>query len=121
MPLTVLEPQDVDDVTLAFPADVEPLMPAYEDIPDKFKGYGNPWVEFQKDWFFSGLHGSEFTPRKGIDPKKATRHLKAIQGSFQPKHQHKEAAVAYLASLWFKKVKYATVENPKKADFKTVK
>ena len=28
-------PQPVDEVTLAFPANVEPLMPAWEDIPDE--------------------------------------------------------------------------------------
>ena len=121
MPLTTLEPQDVDDVLLAFPAQVEHLMPAYEDIPDKFKRSGDAWVKFQSDWFFYGLHEPEFTPNKGVDKAKALRHLKAIQGSFEPKHEHKSAAVAYLASLWFKKVRYATVKDPKKADFKVVR
>jgi hypothetical protein len=31
-------------------------------------------------------------------------HLKAIMGSFQPKHEHKTAGVAYLMSLWFEAV-----------------
>jgi hypothetical protein len=36
-----------------------------------------------------------------VDGELAIRHLQVIQASFEPKHEHKEAAVAYLASLWF--------------------
>ncbi len=105
-------PQDVDDVTLAFPADVRDLMPGYEDIPKEFKNFSkNKWVKFQQDWFFAGLGKVEFDPKEGIDPKKAWRHLQAIQGSCQPKHEHKEAAVAYLASLWFDDVRYTLKER----------
>jgi len=51
---------------------------------------------------FSGLKKSEVPPvKEGIDVNMALRHLHAIQGSFEPKHEYKEAAVAYLASLWF--------------------
>jgi len=49
-------------------------------------------------------------PNDGIDQNKALRHIKAILGSFEPKHEHKEAAAAYLLSLWFKSVKYAKGE-----------
>lgn len=98
-------PQPVDDVTLAFPAGVADLVPpreaceaALSQMPDRGRG----WVEFQQRWFYEGLSGNAVvTPRDGIDPALAFRHLAAIQGSFEPKHEHKEAAVAYLASLWF--------------------
>lgn len=43
--------------------------------------------------------------KDGIDGDTAVRHLRAIQGSFAPKHEHKMEAVAYLASRWFTKVK----------------
>jgi hypothetical protein len=57
-------------------------------------------------WFFSGLpKGTVFVPHEGIDPAKAMRHLRAILGSFEPKHEHKEAGVAYLMSQWFKEVR----------------
>src|SRR5437870_2890832 len=90
------QPIAVDAVTLAFPADVRALMPAYDAIPEEFKQtFGeNKWVRFQKDWFFHGLKDLKATPKPGIDPATAWRHLKAIQGSYQPKHEHKEAAVA---------------------------
>jgi hypothetical protein len=96
-------PQDIDDVTLAFPASVRHLMPPMAEIPDEFHmGSGNEWVEFQERWFFHGLGvDSKLYAKDGIDPETALRHLTAIQGSFEPKHQEKVAAVAYLASLWF--------------------
>jgi len=31
----------------------------------------------------------------------STRHLQTIQGSFEPKHEHKQDCVAYFMSLWF--------------------
>lgn len=98
-------PQPVDDLRIAFPAGVTDLMPRHEDIPEDFRrdrGEARPWIKFQLKWFFSGLPaGTKFSARSGIDRDAALRHLKAIQGSFEPKHEHKEAAVAYLASLWF--------------------
>ncbi len=78
------------------------LMPLYKDIPDEFKNGRNIWVKWQQDWFFNGLKEMP-TPKEGIDVKVAMKHLNSIQRSFEPKHEHKEAGVAYLASLWFEK------------------
>jgi len=98
-------PRPVDDVLLAFPAQVADLMPprdeceaALDAMPDR----GRSWLAFQQRWFFDGLSpDTTVEVRDGIDPATALRHLAAIQGSFEPTHEHKEAAVAYLASLWF--------------------
>lgn len=98
-------PQPLDNLRIAFPGTVADLMPAYADIPEDFRlnrGDARAWIKFQQDWFFHGLpSGTKFLPRDGIDLAEALRHLKAIQRSWEPKHEHKEAAVAYLASLWF--------------------
>ena len=97
------KPQIVDRITQAFPADVSGLIPPLIDIPAVFKDWpGTPWNEWQRRWFYQGLPHPLPTPRDGIDLDTAMGHLRAIQGSFQPRHEHKEAAVAYLASLWFK-------------------
>lgn len=99
------DPVDVSDLELAFPAQVRQLMPAWKDIPKEFQDWfhaTNKWQKFQSQWFFSGLPADfQIIPKKGIDPEKAFRHLTAIQGSFEPKHEHKAAAVSFLASLWF--------------------
>jgi len=97
------EPQPVDNVRLAFPASVTDLMPDYNAIPEDFRrgrGGARPWIKFQQQWFFKGLKGVDIRAKDGIDRAAALRHLSTIQGSFEPQHEHKEAAVAYLASLW---------------------
>ena len=95
--------QEVDDVTLAFPGKISHLCPNLEDIPDEYKDLNgkNKWVLLQERWFFEGLVGVSFIPKAGVDAEKAFRHLAAIQGSFEPKHEHKMAYVSFLFSEWF--------------------
>lgn len=99
-------PTDVDDVMLAFPAHVVgKYLPEYEDIPEEFKRGRTKWNDVMSQWFFKGLPGeTEFIPKKDIDGSKALRHLKACLGSYEPSHEHKEAGVAYLMSLWFEDI-----------------
>lgn len=102
------KPTVVADLDIAFsvaggPSDKLHLMPAMREIPDEFKGRSaqwNTWVKFQQTWFFHGLPLGKIKPKPGIDVELAIRHLKAIQKSWEPSAEHKEAAVAYLASLW---------------------
>jgi hypothetical protein len=91
---------------LAFPANVLHLMPKMEDIPEEFKDFngGNIWTKWQSSWFYRGLKEWPKT-KPGINVEDAQKHLSCIQGSFQPKHEHKVAAVAYLASLWLEEPK----------------
>ncbi len=101
-------PTHVSDLDMVFPANVGHLMPAYDDELCAWTrtDEGRRWVKFQQDWFFKGLSGAVFTSKEGVDQRAALRHLKTVQGSFEPKHEHKEAAVAYLASRWFDDVTY---------------
>lgn len=97
-------PQQVDDLTLAFPAVLGDLLPPLEVIPDDYP-HRREWLDFQGKWFAGTLpSGSAMEPAEGIDPATAGRHLGAIQRSFEPKHEHKMAAVAWLASRWFVRV-----------------
>lgn len=80
------------------------IMPDYKTIPKEFKDWNNhsKWQKFQSDWFFNGLSDVDgLVTKEGIDQRAALLHLAAIQRSWGCKHEHKEAAVAYLASLWF--------------------
>lgn len=100
-------PVDLNDASVAFPADALDYMPKYEDIPEEFRNGTSPWCDFQQCWFAMGLSRRfSFQPYEGVDPAKAFRQLRAIQGSFAPKHEHKVAAVGYLASLWMESVIY---------------
>jgi hypothetical protein len=87
---------------------IDDLMPAYHDIPAEFKSINNEWSKWQSMWFFEGLEATP-VPKEGIDAHKAMLHLAAIQRSFIPRHKHKAAAVAYLASLWFLSKKEAGI------------
>ena len=123
MRLTPL-PQEIDDVLLAFPGQVEHLMPDYEDIPPEFTTRGTPWADFQATWFCHGLSERfAFVPAlvddEPLDGETIWRHLQAIQGSFQPKHEHKAATVAYLASLWMEAVRYGPAGCPE-SELKTI-
>jgi len=98
-------PQEISDVEIAFPAHVLNRMPEWDEIPPEFKRHrGTRWNELMARWFYDGLKGHEFCAKEGVDKDAALRHLMAILGSYEPKHEHKEAAVAYLMSLWFTKV-----------------
>jgi hypothetical protein len=107
-------PQSVSDVEIAFATDVSKLLPVWEDIPEEFKrSLGTRWNKVFSDWFFHGLKDAKWQPKPGVDVDMALRHLKACMGSFEPKHEHKEAGCAYLMSQWFDDVSYAIAEvNP---------
>ena len=95
---------EISNATKAYPADVKNLMPAYDQIPEEIKNQdANNYTRLRAKWFLKGLMAHDVPePRGGIDGDKAWDHLFCIQRSFEPKHEHKSAAVAYLMSLWFK-------------------
>lgn len=112
-------PHEVSDMEVAFPAEIMHLMPAMEDIPEDGL---EDWERFVSTWFGFGLHSDiVFILRPGIDGDLMLRHIQCVMGSFQPKHEHKIAAVAYLFSLWCRGVKYApgNIEEPGENDWKT--
>lgn len=103
------KPLVIDRVDQAFPSDVLRLMPPYEEIPEEFRRFfqsGTKWNRLVSDCFFNGLEELSLTPKAGIDPDVAWIHVQTILRSFQPKHEHKEAACAYLLSLWFDDAKW---------------
>lgn len=93
-------PIEVSKADQAFGGRVDEILPKWAEIPDEFKRDSNPWCRWQADWFYSGLNRYPVA-KDGIDMNMAMRNLACVQGSFAPKHEHKAAGVAYLASLWF--------------------
>lgn len=97
------EPMEVSDATLAFPAGALKRMPPMEDIPEEHSTDSKRWERrLWQDAFYLGLDDAKFITQPGIDGGTAWRHLQSIVGSFDPQHEHKEAALSYLTSLWFK-------------------
>lgn len=95
------QPQEVSDQLMAFPAidEQSELLPSMKDIPRDYPDRKR-WLRFQQDWFFRGKF-PDLLIKEGVDPNKAYRHLCCLQSTFGIKHEHKEAAVAWLASKWF--------------------
>lgn len=91
-------PIKVSDLDMAFGGDVKRLMPPGIDYKWNGKGWGA--ALFNK-LFFSGGNVEHLSPRPGIDKATALRHIRAVMGSFEPKHENKEAAVAWMFETWF--------------------
>lgn len=98
---TAYLPIPVSDVDIAFGGKAMEILPPVSAIPKEFHNYSNEWNRFVSGWFFGGLKRYP-VPREGVDFGLALRNLACVIGSFEPKHEHKEAGAAYLASLWFK-------------------
>lgn len=108
------EIKDIDNVTFAFPADVRDLMPEYDSkLLEPFWQSTNRHNRIITRWFFQGLENPKFYPKEGVDPEKAIRHIQTILGSFQPKHEHKTAACAFLLAEWFDKVEADNINDIK--------
>lgn len=105
-------PVELTDVELAFPAHGLRLMP--RDIERKPQ-----WEELANDWFGNrvadiGLLCSKFLVDNDGDAEKAWRHLRAIMGSFEPKHEQKIQAVGFLLGTWFRWGEWVTTEGVRK-------
>lgn len=82
------------------PMNLSGWLPAVQNIPREFWIDSNKWASLMNSWFFNGIKEWPIT-KEGIDFKSATAHIRTIMASFDPKHEHKIAGCAYLASLWF--------------------
>jgi hypothetical protein len=104
------KPKPVTGLDMVFGVNaVKEFMPPMASIPDIVEG----WRRFQMEWFYGGLKDAKVTPKPGIDKGEALAHLKSIQSSFEPKHEHKVAAVAYLASRWFERAEWTGADGQK--------
>lgn len=97
----------ISDLDVAFPANALQWMPAREDIPEEYRFMRGTagTCEIAAAWFFRGLPSTaEFDPREGVDAAQALKVIQATLGSFAPKHEHKEEAVAYMLDCWFERI-----------------
>lgn len=97
------QPKPVADVDMAF-GGIDGLLPEFNALPDEHRRGRGASCRLVSDWFFEGLKGADFIAKPGVDERVALRHLGTIMRSFQPAHEHKTAAVAWLLEQWFLKV-----------------
>jgi len=85
------------------------FLPAYEDIPVEFKRQnGTIWNTLFSLWFFGGLKTLQLTPKEGVDVNLAMRCIGAHMRSWESRHEHKEAGVAYMMSCLFENATWTT-------------
>ena len=97
-------PPKISDIDLVFPARALEWLPPWDAIPAEFKSRSNPWTQKVSEWFFRGADKewiARLAPKAGVDGNDAIRVVRACLGSYAPKHEHKEAGVAFLLALWF--------------------
>lgn len=106
------QPRKIPAAQRAFPADViGTLLPLWDDIPEEFRSdwtgqHGNEWTLFVNRLFGLGWPlDREVLRRDDVDPEIAYQHLDTILRSYQPKHEHKIAGVAWLMSRWFLEIR----------------
>lgn len=105
------KPIEVSKADQVFGGRVDDILPAWKDIPEEFKNNNHPWCKWQSDWFYEGLKKYP-VPNDGVDLDSALSNLACVQGSWSPKHEHKVAGVAYLASLWFSSPDGEEIKQP---------
>ena len=94
------KPIPVTAADIAFGGKCDEILPPMTEIPAEFLRDPNVWRDWQNEWFCFGLKRYPVT-KEGIELNLAMDNLHCVQRSFAPKHEHKQAGVAYLASLWF--------------------
>lgn len=95
-------PQKVSKIDQVFGGGAMKLLPPMAEIPDQFKNFpGTPWNRLVSKLFFNGGSIAHLQPKDGINKQDAIAHISTCLGSFEPKHEHKEAGCAYLFSIWF--------------------
>lgn len=110
-------PQSVTDMEIVFGPSKKELreyLPPWEEIPEEFKRETKEvkkWINCVNDIFYKGIVGTNIRAKKGIDGGAAIRQCSMILHSFEPKHEHKTAGVAYLLSLWFEDFQYVVNEE----------
>lgn len=93
-------PQTVEPFDLSFgPTDISKFMP--DPIPTEFYKTSNSYHKLVRTWFYKGIDCRNWIAKQGINKEQALDHIQTIMASFEPSHEDKFAACAYLLSIWF--------------------
>ena len=98
----------LSEVDVAFPANIE-WIPPLSDIPAKYHRPQNTKAgRFFLSLFFRGiaLDRLGMLPREGVVAEAAWRALVVCLTTFGIKHEHKEAAFAFLIDQWFRDIRW---------------
>lgn len=112
--ITFATPLDISQVDQAFPTSVRRHLPPFDSLPAEYQNWMRtdlPSFKLVSDIMFNGIVHGEWTPKPGVNAEKAYRHVMYCLRSWEPKHEHKVAGVAWLIDQWFAKVEYKVKER----------
>lgn len=110
-----IHPKKLDGPSIAFPTTVDGFIPEYCDIPEEFKRGHTPQNKLFNRMFCAGVRVSFLKEKPGINRKDALNHIRYVSRSFEPKHERKEAGVAFLIAEWFEPFTVEEMEAAQKA------
>ena len=116
---TFAQPVAIPRVQQVFPANLGDLLPPLDLIPEAYRsGRAGHVSTYARSMALGRIDESlALIKRPGVDPELAWTHLCTIASSFEPKHEHKEAALAWLLSMWYLDVVPASqIEDSSAAD-----
>jgi hypothetical protein len=98
---TMHYPPKLDDADVVFGGAL--YMPRMEDLPEEYRCERADACRVAEHLFFKGGRLSDYgyLCREDVDFGDALRAIKAVLGSFQPKHEHKIATVGWMIDKWF--------------------
>ena len=94
----------VSEANMAFGGNIKTLMPPNSEMAEYRKDWfsGKTWgFNLFNDMFYRGLTKLSLHPKEGIDSAAAFKHIRSIMVSWEPSHEDKTAACAYLFEHWF--------------------
>jgi len=103
--------QDVSPIEIAFPADVEHLLPSEDaEVTSEAR---RRWGRLFDGLFTGTVNATKvmFLPRIGVAPKKAWDHFLVVLGTYSIKHERKVEACIYMLDQWFNGWGYSADEH----------
>ena len=99
--------------------DIYDIMPDYNELPEEFKSGQTQWNDLFNYWIFGQLDELTLTPKEGVVKSKALTHIYSIMTSRANKHEHKEAAIAWLLNNWFCHIQFRIKKDSKLVEIPT--
>lgn len=99
-----VEIPEITDIEIVFPAGLPELnrfTKEVADTPFRKNWINEPWCDYVQTLFFKG--GTYPEVQEGVTKEEYTRlfrYVRALLGSYEPKHEDKIAVIAYLLSQY---------------------
>jgi hypothetical protein len=95
--ITAKDVSSITDLDVAF--GTTQFLPPMDSIPKEYLSGSNIYVQVVEAIFSgSAFPDAELTPVEGVSPEGLNKIIRAHVSSWEPKHEHKIAGVAYLLS-----------------------